>query len=184
MRAFQKIWTIQNQFETKRNSGKATVSFTKVVEKKEKRGMRLPLLIAGAVASAVAITAVFAQSASNDGSAPTRKRYLPEYTESDDLILPKNFNEWVFVGSPLTPNALNDGNQPARAPARLTVPVVISSVVALNTSFTRTGEGQRRPISRKQADGLSVLSRAGAKVRLDLHARLSGPELISGAWRR
>jgi hypothetical protein len=30
----------------------------------------------------------------------------------------------------------------------------------------------------------SVLSRAGATVRLDLHARLSGPELISGAWRR
>jgi Cytochrome P460 len=28
------------------------------------------------------------------------------------------------------------------------------------------------------------LSRAGATVRLDLHARLSGPELISGAWRR
>ena len=31
-------------------------------------------------------------------------------------------------------------------------------------------------------DGLSVLSRAGAKVRLDLYARLSGPELIRGAW--
>jgi hypothetical protein len=54
-------------------------------------------------------TAVFAQSESNDGSAPTRKRYLPEYTASGDLILPKNFNEWVVVGSPLTPNALNGG---------------------------------------------------------------------------
>jgi hypothetical protein len=41
--------------------------------------MRIPLLIAGAV-SAIAVTVVFAQSASNDGSAPTRKRYLPEYT--------------------------------------------------------------------------------------------------------
>lgn len=71
--------------------------------------MRIPLLIAGAVASAVAMTAVFAKSESNDGSALTRKRYLPEYTESGDLILPKNFHEWVFVGSPLTPNALNDG---------------------------------------------------------------------------
>ncbi|KRR24281.1 cytochrome P460 [Bradyrhizobium retamae] len=55
------------------------------------------------------MTAVFAQSESNNGSAPTRKRYLPEYTASGELILPKNFNEWVFVGSPLTPNALNAG---------------------------------------------------------------------------
>ena len=52
---------------------------------------------------------MFAQSDSNDGSSLTRKRYLPEYTESSDLILPKNFNEWVYVGSPLTPNALNGG---------------------------------------------------------------------------
>ena len=74
--------------------------------------MRIKPLIAGAVSTAVAIvgiTAVFAQSDSNDGSSLTRKRYLPEYTESGDLILPKNFNEWVYVGSPLTPNALNGG---------------------------------------------------------------------------
>lgn len=71
--------------------------------------MRVPLLIVGAISSTIAITAVFAQSQSNDGSALTRERYLPEYTESGDLILPKNFNEWVYVGSPLTPNALNGG---------------------------------------------------------------------------
>ena len=29
-----------------------------------------------------------------------RPRYLPEYTASGDLILPKNFHEWIFVGSP------------------------------------------------------------------------------------
>jgi hypothetical protein len=75
----------------------------------EKKGRRLTLLVAGAVFSTVAITAVFAQSEPNGGSASTRTRYLPEYTASGDLILPKNFNEWVFVGSPLTPNALNDG---------------------------------------------------------------------------
>jgi hypothetical protein len=75
-----------------------------------KKGRRLSLLIAGAFFSAVALTAVFAQSESNGDSAPTtRMRYLPEYTASGDLILPKNFNDWVFVGSPLTPNALNGG---------------------------------------------------------------------------
>ena len=74
--------------------------------------MRITRLIAGAVSSAVAIvsiTAVFAQSGSNDGSALTRTRYLPEYDAAGDLLLPKNFNEWVYVGSPLTPNALNGG---------------------------------------------------------------------------
>jgi hypothetical protein len=42
---------------------------------------------------------------------PPRMRYSPEYTASGDLILPKNniWREWVFVGSPLTPNALNGG---------------------------------------------------------------------------
>jgi hypothetical protein len=70
---------------------------------------RLIALIAGTAFSAVAVTAVFGQSASNDSGAPATKRYLPEYTASGDLILPKNFHEWVYVGSPLTPNALNDG---------------------------------------------------------------------------
>lgn len=71
--------------------------------------MRGSLLIVAAVCSAVAMTTVLAQSEANDGSAVRRERYLPEYTESGDLILPKNFNEWVYVGSPLTPNALNGG---------------------------------------------------------------------------
>ncbi|HET6161497.1 MAG TPA: hypothetical protein VFE34_24355, partial [Dongiaceae bacterium] len=52
--------------------------------------------------------AVFAET-SPAGSSLNRTRYLPEYTESGELKLPKNFNEWVYVGSPLTPNALNGG---------------------------------------------------------------------------
>lgn len=69
------------------------------------------LLIAGAVSSAVAITAAFAQSESNVGAeaATTKTCYPAKYTASGDLILPENFHEWVYVGSPLTPNALNDG---------------------------------------------------------------------------
>jgi len=69
--------------------------------------MRIPLLIATVVSSALVATAAFAQS--TDGNLPARERYLPEYTKSGDLILPKNFSEWVFVGSPLTPNGLNGG---------------------------------------------------------------------------
>src|SRR3546814_18164437 len=41
--------------------------------------------------------------------ATTKTCYPAKYTESGDLILPENFHEWVYVGSPLTPNALNGG---------------------------------------------------------------------------
>src|SRR5215813_12840966 len=41
---------------------------------------------------------------------PVSQCYPPQYTSSGELILPKNYREWIFVGSPLTPNALNDGH--------------------------------------------------------------------------
>ncbi|HEY2530824.1 MAG TPA: cytochrome P460 family protein [Xanthobacteraceae bacterium] len=38
------------------------------------------------------------------------KCYPPEYTPTGDLILPKNWaTDWVYVGSPFTPNSLNNG---------------------------------------------------------------------------
>jgi len=52
-------------------------------------------------------TTLFAQSPS--GGEQGKTCYPPEYTSSGELILPKNFQEWVYVGSPLTPNALNGG---------------------------------------------------------------------------
>ena len=60
------------------------------------------------LAIGVIATAFLVQSLSSS-SAQTAARQLPEYTASGDLILPKNFHEWVYVGSPLTPNALNGG---------------------------------------------------------------------------
>lgn len=42
-------------------------------------------------------------------AAKSNPRYLPEYTADGDLILPSGFETWVFVGAPLTPNALNAG---------------------------------------------------------------------------
>lgn len=71
--------------------------------------MRISSLIAGVVFSAIALSTVLAQAGSNDDDTQAVKRYLPEYTKSGELILPKNFNEWVYVGSPLTPNGLNNG---------------------------------------------------------------------------
>jgi hypothetical protein len=67
------------------------------------------LALATLIAGGVIVTAVLAQSPSGNG-APTRARYLPEYTPAGDLILPKGFEQWVYVGSHLTPNALNGGH--------------------------------------------------------------------------
>ena len=68
------------------------------------------LAVMALIAIGVIVTAVFAQLLStSNAQTQTRPRYLPEYTASGDLILPKDFHEWVYVGSPLTPNALNGG---------------------------------------------------------------------------
>jgi hypothetical protein len=66
---------------------------------------------AAAIASGIFVTVVFAQMHSEkaNGGQAGKGRYLPEYTADGDLILPKNFEHWVYVGSPLTPNALNNG---------------------------------------------------------------------------
>jgi hypothetical protein len=62
------------------------------------------------IVSGVIVTAVFAQwLSSSSAQTPAKSRYLPEYTASGDLVLPKDFHDWVYVGSPLTPNALNGG---------------------------------------------------------------------------
>src|SRR5246127_6014400 len=55
--------------------------------------------------------AAFAQSPPepDNGDPLTRSRQLPQYTDSGELKLPTNWRQWIFVGEPLTPNALNDG---------------------------------------------------------------------------
>src|SRR5258708_40033279 len=68
------------------------------------------LAVTASIASGVIVTTVFVQSLSSS-SAQTQQRYLPGYTASGDLKLPPNeiWREWVFVGDPFTPIALNGG---------------------------------------------------------------------------
>jgi hypothetical protein len=68
------------------------------------------LAVTASIASGVIVTAVLVESLSSS-SAQTGQRYLPEYTASGELKLPPNemWREWVFVGAPFTPNALNGG---------------------------------------------------------------------------
>jgi len=69
------------------------------------------LIATAAIASGLILTAVFSelQAKSEVAASETSERYMPEYTADGDLMLPKNFEKWVYLGSPLTPNALNGG---------------------------------------------------------------------------
>lgn len=49
----------------------------------------------------------FAQFASAD-----HHEYTAQFTEDGDLIRPAGWREWIFVGSPVTPNSLNGGAAP------------------------------------------------------------------------
>src|SRR5689334_3408951 len=42
-------------------------------------------------------------------AAAQTKRSAAQFTHDGKLILPTGFRKWVFVGAPLTPNALNNG---------------------------------------------------------------------------
>lgn len=87
------------------DQGRATTSanFTQATSRKVTMRVR-SLAITASLASGVVLTAMLAQPAP---ASAQQKCYPPEYTKSGELILPKNFHEWIFVGSPLTPNALN-----------------------------------------------------------------------------
>lgn len=66
------------------------------------------------MASALIAVVVFAKllsasSAQTPGSAQSPSCATPKYTESGDLMLPDTFRGWTFIGSSLTPNALNGG---------------------------------------------------------------------------
>lgn len=63
----------------------------------------------GQVALASFIAAAGVAAVAFGAPAKEPRRYLPEYNSKGELLLPKNFNEWVYVGSPLTPDALNNG---------------------------------------------------------------------------
>ena len=72
---------------------------------------RISLMAGTAIIASMMGASSFAQSAATTPATtpPVSKCYPPQYTSSGELILPKNYREWIFVGSPLTPNALNGG---------------------------------------------------------------------------
>jgi hypothetical protein len=71
---------------------------------------RFQVLTASIVTGVIA-SAALAEWLSTSGAQQPPQRQLPEYTPAGELVLPKNFHEWVYVGSPLTPIALNGGKK-------------------------------------------------------------------------
>lgn len=68
--------------------------------------MSKSVLRSGLLAGAVALAAACAAVAQVD--TVTR----PTFTADGEVQIPEDWREWVFVGSPLTPNALNGGEAP------------------------------------------------------------------------
>lgn len=60
-------------------------------------------------ASTFAIGAALLTDYADEALAQATPAWGPNWTAQGELILPKGFHEWVFLGSPLTPNALNGG---------------------------------------------------------------------------
>src|SRR5215470_19697726 len=70
------------------------------------------LKIATAITTVCAIAAVVAVAVRSPANAQaSESRYEPQYNPSGELLLPPDniWRTWVFVGAPLTPNALNNG---------------------------------------------------------------------------
>lgn len=64
----------------------------------------LPASVLAFVASIAVLTGI-----ANIANAESNPSWGPKWTSAGDLVLPRDYHEWVFLGSPLTPHALNGG---------------------------------------------------------------------------
>lgn len=73
---------------------------------RKKTTMTIAAVLAFAVMALGAVISLPSPRTEHSGS-----HYLPQFNGSGEMILPPNncWREWVYVGSPLTPNGLNDG---------------------------------------------------------------------------
>jgi len=73
--------------------------------------MNISLKAAG-VAMLVLVGAAFVFSPATQVKADSHGKYEARFTKDGALIRPAGWREWVFVGSPVTPNSLNGGAAP------------------------------------------------------------------------
>ncbi|MGI9287292.1 MAG: cytochrome P460 family protein [Pseudomonadales bacterium] len=65
-----------------------------------------PLVLLTALVGAIAVLLI------GDAVADDSRTYKATFTAKGELIRPSGWREWVFVGSPVTPNSLNGGAAP------------------------------------------------------------------------
>jgi hypothetical protein len=64
------------------------------------------------ILTVAAIAATLAFSLTETVQADAHEEYEAVFNKDGGLIRPAGWREWVFVGSPLTPNSLNGGAAP------------------------------------------------------------------------
>lgn len=69
-------------------------------------------MVAAAILLTVSLAAGAFTKASHAAGMGKTPDWGPQWTADGKLKLPENYHEWVFLGSPLTPHALNGGEAP------------------------------------------------------------------------
>jgi hypothetical protein len=62
-----------------------------------------------AIALAVVVLMLFATAPSFAAGKKMKGMKGPHFTKEGELLMPKNYRRWVFVGAPVTPNDMNNG---------------------------------------------------------------------------
>ncbi|MDT8364595.1 MAG: cytochrome P460 family protein [Nitrosomonas sp.] len=68
-----------------------------------------PLLVSGALIGQMATVAVAGDRDKHQGHSGHHKSYA-HFNKDGELLTPKGYREWIFVGAPVTPKDMNDGN--------------------------------------------------------------------------
>ena len=74
--------------------------------------MALRNLFVPAIMAAPLFVAGCGNSSNGAEAAEETKSYRAQYAENGDLITPQDWREWIYVGTPVTPNGLNGGEAP------------------------------------------------------------------------
>lgn len=72
--------------------------------------MKLKMMIGAVTLTALASVGIYFAGANAQTSNYPNIEIGPEFNAQGDLVQPKGFRQWVFIGSPLTPHGLNAGN--------------------------------------------------------------------------
>ena len=80
------------------------------------RRLRLVVTVSAVLAFVVAIAAVNSKSSIQASAAPRKEGQLKEslvsFNKDGELERPTGYRKWTFVGTPLTPNDMNNGKAP------------------------------------------------------------------------